>query len=258
MRCYTTSFKRERVSNVSTDNSVLGIDDILQNLKEDAKKTEKLVWNLDQLCELAKAAADGDSTSPLTESQMHQLVSSLNDWNQGNYSDLNYVQILKSLARLRFSVNNADQRAIIIDIVDKYLQRNQSSFHGFAIFLTAVQSMNYSGALMNHEHRQRIRESLNDLRFRSEELLNAIKNLGKEISEEGIQNLLIQLKPFEDKKFDVGRIESILMSLGKLGVNLQETNYKEIFLELTGKALIEIEEDSIRQGRRDLPQLVSF
>jgi hypothetical protein len=261
VRCYTTSLNRDRVSDVSTHNDVLGIDDLLQNLKKNVKN-ENFVWNLEQLGELfnsqQKAAADGNSTPALTESQMQQLVSSLNDWTKRNHSDRNYVEILKSLASLRFSVRNADQRAIIIDIVDKYFQRKQNSFHLFATFLTAIKCMNYSGASMHYEHRQRIQESLNHLRFNSEEILNGIKNLGKEMSDEEIQNMLSQLKPFEDKKFFAGRIAYILLSFGKLSVNLRESEYKQIFLELTGKALVDIEADSNGQGKRDLTRVVSF
>jgi hypothetical protein len=146
--------------------------------------------------------------------------------------------------------------------VDKVLEKNQQSFRWFGLFLTGIRGLNYSGALLKSNHRQRILESLSELKEDSRErsyaeLISGIVDLGinwREINEAGQQNLLHQLDSLE-AKFTVNSLFSVIFNFGKLGVNLKETCYKQTVIELVGKALDEIE-DSSGKGKLDLPRVV--
>jgi hypothetical protein len=92
---------------VSAEITSLAVDEQLQRLKENVKKREfdQFVNRLDQLSRTA---------SSLTRNQNQQLISTLKEWNQDDHSDREYAYILKSLANLKFSVTNQEQRDIVV------------------------------------------------------------------------------------------------------------------------------------------------
>jgi hypothetical protein len=106
-RFQTININRGGVSKVSSESNIFGIDEQLQRLKENVKKREfdQFVNHMDQLSRTAAA---------LTRNQNQQLISTLKEWNQDDHSDREYAYILKSLANLKFSVTNQEQRDIVV------------------------------------------------------------------------------------------------------------------------------------------------
>jgi hypothetical protein len=91
------------------------------------------------------------------------------------------------------------------------------------------------------------------------ELLSGIVGLGihwDEINEGGKGNLLNQLEVLKSK-LTADVIYSVLFNFGKLEVNLKESAYRKTILELTVRALKEIEKDN-GQGKLDSPRVVSI
>jgi hypothetical protein len=172
--------------------------------------------------------------------------------------------ILKSLANLQFSVTNREQRDIIEVIADTCFANGQLSSRWFGLFLSGLRRLKYSGSLLNEKHRQRIVGMLGELKKDCDErayseLLIGISGLGirwDEISADGKQNLLNQLETLKSK-FTAKTFPNVLFNFGKLKVNLKVSPYKNTILELTLKALKEIEKDN-GQGKLNLPREVSF
>jgi hypothetical protein len=257
-RVQTTNIRRGGISKVSTERNDFGIDEQLHKLEENVKKreSEQFVTYLDKL---------STSKAALTQNQNQQLISTLKDWNQDDHSDREYAYILKSLANLKFSVTNREQRDIVVTIADKFFAKSQLSFRSFAVFLTGLRRLTSSGTFLNEKHRQRIVGLLSGLKEDSDnekaysELLSGIVGLGiswDEINEAGKRNLLNQLETLKSK-FTADRFYSVLFNFGKLGVDLKESPYKKTVLELTTRALKEIEKDK-GQGKNDLPRMVSI
>jgi hypothetical protein len=262
---YSFSLLQQRyqttIINGDTERNFTGIDNILQKLNDNVKKREfgKFNKHMEELCRTAAVSKAGISANQTVE-----LISIMKEWKKANHSGEDYTKLLKSMAILKFSVFNAEQKEIIVAIVDKVLQRNQKSFLWFAFFLSAIKRLKYSGSLLTSNHRQRILKSLSELVEDGDErayseLLSGIVGVEinwKEISEMGKRNLL---KHMESKKeeFTADTSPSVLFNFGKLGVDLKETGNKKTVIELVEKALQDIAKDN-GKGKLDLPRVVSL
>jgi hypothetical protein len=255
---FSLTQQRFQTTNIirGAESTSLGIDEQLQRLKDNVKKQEfdQFVNHMDQLSRTAAA---------LTQNQNQQLISTLKEWNQDDHSDREYAYILKSLANLKFSVTIREQRDIVVAIVDSSLAKGHLSSRWFALFLSGLRRLKYSGSLLNEKHRQRIVRSLGELKDDMHEkayaeLLSGLVGLGihwNEISEAGKGNLHNRLEVLKSK-LTADVIYSVLFNFGKLEVNLKESPYKKTILELTARALKTIERDN-GQGKLDLPRVVS-
>jgi hypothetical protein len=253
-RFQTTSRGADMITAISGS---IGIDEQLQRLKENVKKREfdKFLTQLDQFSRTAAA---------LTQNQKQQIISTLKEWNRDHHSGRSYAYIFKSLANLRFSVTNREQRDIVVAIADKFFANGQLSFRSFAGFLSGLRRLKYSGTFLNEKHRQRIVGLLSELKEDSHErayseLLSGIVGLGiswDEINEAGKKNLLNQLEVLKSK-FTADPTSSVLFNFGKLNVKLKESPYKKIILELIMTSMKEIEKDN-EQGKLNLPRTVSM
>jgi hypothetical protein len=257
-RFQTTKISGDRIAKVSTGSTYLEIDAMLHNLSENVKKGEfgKFDKTLDELSKTVTM-----SKVAMTQNQTQQLISSLKEWNKENHSEREYARVFKSMADLRISPFRADQEKVIISIVDKCLVEKQQSFRWFAVLLTGLRKLNNSGSLLQNSHRQRILESLSELKKDSHEiayneLLSGIVGLRinwDEISETGKLNLLNQLKALLTK-FTPDFIYSVIFNFGKLGVNLKETGHKKTIIELARKAF----KQENGKGKLDTPRAVSL
>jgi hypothetical protein len=242
-RFQTTNINRGR-GKVSPEGISIGIDEQLRRMKENVKKREfdKFLNQLDQFSRTAAA---------LTQNQNQQIISTLKEWNRDGHSDREYAYIFKSLANLKFSVTNQEQRDIVVAIADGFFAKGQFSFRWFALFLTGLRRLKYSGSLLNEKHRRQILELLGQLKKDNShegsytELLSGLVGLGihwDEINEDGKKNLLNQLEVLKSKF--TSDIYQVLFSFGKLGVSLKESHYEKTILELTVRTLKEIEKDN--------------
>jgi hypothetical protein len=253
-RWQTTDLNRDGGSNVCVEGTVTGIDDQLQKLKEDVKKRQFSSY----------LTSLGWSRAVLTQQQSQQLISTLNEWIKDDHSDQEYANVLRSMSTLQFSVTNNDKQEIIMALTERFLLKNQHSAHSFVLFLTALRGLKYSGNSLNEKHRQRIVKLLSKFkgdRYKNlySELLSGIVGLEiswDEINEAGKRNLLNQLKALKSE-ITADHTSSVLFNVGKLGVKLKESPYKKTILELTSRALKEIEKDN-GQGKNDLPRMVSI
>jgi hypothetical protein len=256
-RLQTTNINRGGVSKGSSERPVFGIDEQLQRLNENMKKREFKPFEMN-LINL------GRSRAVLTQKQSQQLVSTLKEWNKDDHSDQEYANVLRSLSTLQFSVTNKEHQEIIIALTERFLMKNQHSIRWFALFLTGLRGLKYSGSFMNDKHRRRILDLLSELKDDAKvntysELLSGIVGVGirwDEINEAGKRNLLNQLKVLESK-LTVNKFCTVVFNFGKLGVKLKESPYKTTILELIASTLKEIENDN-GQGKLNLPRTVSY
>jgi hypothetical protein len=259
-RCYnrwqTTDINCNRVS---SERNAPAIDGLIQSLKEDVRKGDfrKFDINVELLSKTVFV-----SKAALNREQTQRFTLCLKEWNNQNHSGRQYASVLKFMANLRFSVLNADQKELIVAIVDKFFEKNQQSFRWLGLFLTGIRGLKYSGALLKSNHRQRILESLSELKEDSHErsyaeLISGIVGLGinwEEINEAGKRNLLNQLETVK-ATLTARNINTVIFSFGKLGVDLTETRYKKTIIELAEKVLKELKSDNGKGV--DLPREVS-
>jgi hypothetical protein len=258
----TTNINHDRVSDVSTERSSHDIDDLLLKLSENAKKGKS--GNFADIIEVLNKLVSVSKT-PLTENQSQQLISSLKEWTKKDHSDQQCANVLKFIANMQISSFSAEQKEIIIAIVDQFLKNKQQSLRWFALFLSAIRELTLSGILLKTRHKQRIVESLSELRKDNDErsyseLLSAIVDLEinwVEINEAGQRNLLNQLESPASTILSAECIHQIIFNFGKLGVNLKRAGYKKIVVELVGKTLKEIEKDN-GKGKLEVFRVVSL
>jgi hypothetical protein len=257
-RNLTTNNIRRGVSNGSTENFLPDFDGPLQKLRKNMEEEKYFDWhNLQKLSETVRM-----SKIPLSENQNQELISILKEWNKTKHSEKEYARILKVMANVNFSVFVTDQNEIILAIMDQCLQNKLQSFRAFAVILSGIRGLRYSGSLLKSNHRQRILESLSDLNEDSNEksyieLLSGIFTLGinwKEISDFGKRNLLSQLEALQTK-LNADIISQVIYIFGKLGVNLKETGHKNTIIGLVRKTLKEIENDN---GKLEVSRVVRF
>jgi hypothetical protein len=206
------------------------------------------------------------SKTPLTENQSQQLISSLKEWTKKDHSDQEGVKVLKLMANMQISSFGAEQNEIVIAIVDRFLKNKQQSFHWFALFLSAIRELTLSGILLKNRHKQRIVESLSELRTNNDkrsysELLRGIADLEinwVEINEAGQLNLLNPLEATTKLELTADCIHQIIFSFGKLGVNLEETRFKKTIIGLVRKAVTEIEKDNGKGKLEEVSRVVSL
>jgi hypothetical protein len=125
-------------------------------MKGEFRKFERSLDELSKTVSLSK--------EPLTQNQSQQLISSLGEWNKKSHSQQEYANILKFMANLKFSTVQLNQKKIIQAIVDQCLVKKQQSFRWFALVLTGMRGLKYSGSLLQNNHRQRILDSLSELK----------------------------------------------------------------------------------------------
>jgi hypothetical protein len=258
-RYRTTYSNSDRISRkFPADKQFLRIDDTLRRLNEDVLKEEFRSFD-NGLYEFSENIRKTKTALSLTQTK--HLVSTLWEWNKKDHAEREYVRTLKFLANLNFSVFDPEHQAIVFAILDQCLQKKQESFRWFAMMLSGMRRLNYSGTLLQKSHKERILESLGKLKYERDEssfleLLSGITGLGirwNEISDSGKQMLLRDLET-NTTELSPRSIYEILFNFGKLGVNLKETNYNKAIIELVGKALNEIEESN----GTELPREVSL
>jgi transposase-like protein len=218
-RWQTTDINCNRVS---SERNAPAIDGLIQSLKEDVRKGDfrKFDINVELLSKTVFV-----SKAALNREQTQRFTLCLKEWNNQNHSGRQYASVLKFMANLRFSVLNADQKELIVAIVDKFFEKNQQSFRWLGLFLTGIRGLKYSGALLKSNHRQRILESLSELKEDSHErsyaeLISGIVGLGinwEEINEAGKRNLLNQLETVK-ATLTARNINTVIFNFGKLGV----------------------------------------
>jgi hypothetical protein len=257
-RCQTTNINR---GTVYSERNSLNINVLVQSLMEDLRKGD--FRNFDSNRRLLLPKAGISSKIALTQEQTQRLTLCLKEWNNQDHSLKEYPSVLKFMAVLKFSALNEAQKEIIVAIVDKFLKKKQQSFYWFALFLSGLRGLNYSGALLKSNHRQRILESLSELNEGNDgraysDLLIGIGGLRiswKDYCEAGQRNLLNQLESVKET-LDARSICTVIFNYGKLGANLKETGHKKIVIELVEKGLKEIDDD-IGKGKLDLSREVS-
>jgi hypothetical protein len=256
-RWRTTNIHRGEVPKVSAERNVFDIGDMLQKLKENMEKKEFEQFQMNMY-------TFGRWKAVLTPDQNQKLIYTLKKWNRDDHSDQEVANILKSLANLKFSVTNEEQQVILDVIILKFLGKSQLSFRWFALFLTGLRSLKYSGNSLKEIDPQRIEGLFSELKEDCDErsyseLLNGIVGLElrwDEINEDGKRNLLNQLEVLKSE-ITAESFPNVVFNFGKLKVNFKESPYQKTILELTMKALKEMEADN-GHGKLNVPREVSM
>jgi hypothetical protein len=200
----------------------------------------------------------------LNRDQGQRLISTLKEWHNDNskHSEQEYAKIIRCMADLKFSGTYRERQDLIIVLTDEFLEKKEHSFRGFALFLTGLRGLKYLGHFLNEKQRQRTVGVFNELKEDCNEkvyseLISGIVGLGihwDEIYETGKQNLLNQLEPLKSE-ITANGVYNVVFNFGKLGANLKNLPCRLTIIELTEKAMTEMQADN-GQGKLKLPRAV--
>jgi hypothetical protein len=236
------------------------VDKILKKLEANLESVTKFDRSLEDLSKTVR-----DTKKALTTHQLYQLNQIIRKWNVTNdYPVRQCARVLMFLGNSIISTRTEQETEIVVFIVDKFFEQYQKSFRWFALFLTGMRRVGYSGSSLTTTHREKVLDSLAELRRGSDErayaeLIAGLSGLGftwNEINEPGKQNLLHQLDSLR-MDFSVRSIISVIFNFGKMGANLKETDQKATVMELVGIALKVIERDD-GEGHLDVLREVRY
>jgi hypothetical protein len=190
--------------------------------------------------------------SPETRKEIMTLV---REWSKLTGLYHSRADVLRSLSGLQFSVKNPEEKALVEELIDGYLQQKDATVVGLSLskFFTALRFLQYEWRLLHGQRKQQIipvfEQIHKNTQLRARELSELISGLGgigfnwNDLTDKGKQSLF---KRLENTKEDFNGLDAVILifNFGKLNARIRRNVSKETeqtFMLLTQKAIDEIE-----------------